>query len=119
LQRGTYGTSVAAHASGAPFARLDSAIAVYDLPTNYVGVKIYFKFQSFNVFGAGVESLSDCVAYPYTPSGIGGLPGPITAQLASGAALDLGSVAAIPALSDDFGAVGTGAILGALDLGLA
>ena len=119
LQRGAYGTAPAAHAIGAPFARLDDAVVSYDLPANYVGVKLYLKFQSINVFGAGWQSLADCVAYSYTPSGVGGLPGPIAAQLAGGASLDLGAVVLIPALADDFGAVASSAVVGALDLGIA
>ncbi len=119
LQRGLYGTTPAAHASGSPFARLDNAVVAYDLPSNYVGQTLYFKFQSFNVFGAGVQSLSTCAVYSYTPSGAGGVPGPIAVQLAGGSSLDLGSVALVPALSDDFGTAGSSVILGALDLGTA
>jgi hypothetical protein len=119
LQRGLYGTTGAPHSSGAPFARLDAAVAAYDLPSNDIGHALYFKFQSFNVFGAGVQSLSDCEVYSHTPSGAGGVPGPIVAQLAGGAPLDLGFVALAPALSDDFGTAGSSVVLGALDLGIA
>ncbi len=119
LQRGLYGAAGAAHAAGAPFARLDQAVVAYDLPANFIGPTLFFKFQSFNLFGAGVQDLSTCAVYSYTPSGAGGTPGPITTQLAGGAGLDLGSVASTPALSDDFGTTGSSVILGALDLGLA
>jgi hypothetical protein len=118
LQRALNGTPGSSHSSGAPFARLDGAVAVYDLPSNYIGQELYFKFQSFNVFGSGVQSLSTCAVYTYTPTGAG-LSDPIAAQLASGMPLNLGSVAAASALSDDFGTVGPGAVLGALDLGTA
>ena len=37
LYRGLYGTAIAAHSSGAQFARLESAIFKYDLPSQYVG----------------------------------------------------------------------------------
>ena len=63
LYRGLYGTAAAAHASGAPFARLDNAIFEYDLPAQYVGKTLYIKLQSFNVFGGGVQDLSGCAAY--------------------------------------------------------
>jgi hypothetical protein len=116
LQRGLYGTQPAAHASGAPFARLDGAVVSYDLPANYVGNTLYFKLQSFNVYGAGVEDLSACTVYTCLPKGVGA-GDPIAAQLASGMPLDLGSVAATPALADDFGTVGAGAVTGVLDLG--
>lgn len=118
LQRGLYGTAAAAHASGASFARLDDAVVAYDLPSNYIGQTLYFKFQSFNVFGIGVQSLSTCAVYSYTPIGAG-VADPIATQLAGGMPLDLGFVNLTPTLSDDFGTVGPGAVVGALDLGTA
>ena len=54
LYRGLYGTAVATHSSGAPFARLDGTAFEYDLPAQYVGKTLYIKLQSFNVFGGGV-----------------------------------------------------------------
>ncbi len=118
LQRGLYGTAPTAHSSGAPFARLDGAVVAYDLPSNYIGQTLYFKFQSFNVFGAGVQSLSTCAVYTYVPAGAG-VADPIAAQLAGGMPLDLGFVNLTPALADDFGTVGPSVVLGALDLGTA
>jgi hypothetical protein len=53
------------------YARLDSDIFKYALPPQYIGQTLYFKFQSFNVFGGAVEDLSLCTAYTYTPSGAG------------------------------------------------
>lgn len=38
----------------------------------WIGVTLYFKFLPFNTFGNTVESLSDVVAYSYTPTGIPG-----------------------------------------------
>ena len=55
LYRGLYGSAIAAHSSGAQFARLDNAVFKYDLPAQYVGRTLYIKLQSFNVFGGGVE----------------------------------------------------------------
>jgi hypothetical protein len=118
LQRGLYGTTPAAHASGAPFARLDGAVVRYDLRANYIGKTLYFKLQSFNVYGAGGEDLSACTVYTYVPTGAGA-GDPIAAQLASGMPLDLGSVNATATLADDFGTAGPGAIAGVLDLGIA
>ena len=89
LERGIGGTTPAAHPAGAPFVRLDSAIVQYNLPTNWIGVTLYFKFQSFNVFGAGVQDLSTCTAYPYTPTGAG-VNGPIASALTTGASLNFG-----------------------------
>jgi hypothetical protein len=102
LQRGLYTTSATSHASGAPFARLDGAVVKYDLPAGYIGQLLYFKFQSFNIFGAGTQSLASCAAYSYTPSGVGAL-GPVAQSLAAGTSLDYGLVGASVSETDDFG----------------
>ena len=142
LARALGGTTVADHPTGSPFARLDGAVVKYDLPSNLLGQTLYFKFQSFNVFGGGLEDLSTLTVYTFTPAGAGsggstgggsggsgggggggsgdgaggGSSDPIAAQLLSGFALDLGSVTAGPTLSDDFGSV-TGSPLSIIDLG--
>lgn len=71
LYRKLYGSTVGAHAIGTNFARLDDAIFKYDLPADYIGVPLYIKFQSYNIFGGAVEDLAGCVAYNYTPTGAG------------------------------------------------
>jgi hypothetical protein len=115
LQRGFAGTMGAAHAAGAPFARLDSAVVKYNLPQTWIGVPLSFKFQSFNVFGVGVEDLSTCTAYGYTPNGSGAL-GPVTQALLVGTNLDFGNVTASAAENDDWGSA-TVAPIAAIDLG--
>ena len=70
VQRGAFGTTPAAHASGAQFAPLSNLLQ-YTLPASWVGVALYFKFQSFNIYGNGIEALSSCAAVPYTPRGAG------------------------------------------------
>lgn len=117
LARGLDGSNPAAHASGAPFARLDAAIVQYDLPETYVGQILYLKFQSFNVFGSGVQSLADCTAYPYTPRGSGGV-GPVAQALAIGTNLDYGLASAGVLESDDFG-FASDPYATVIDLGLA
>lgn len=117
LARGLGGASPAAHAAGAAFARIDAAVVKYDLPTNLVGRTLYFKFQSFNAFGGGVQDLSTCAAYPYTPTGAG-VASPVAAQLMSGIATDLGGVANTATVADDFGAL-SGAASGSVILGTA
>ena len=47
--------------------------------------------RASNLFGAGVQDLSTCEAYPFTPLGVG-VGAPIAAQLAGGVPLDLGAV---------------------------
>jgi hypothetical protein len=71
LFRGLYGTTAAAHASGVQFARLDSAIFTYDIQKSAVGSTLYFKFESFNIYGSGAQLISACTAYPYVVTGAG------------------------------------------------
>jgi hypothetical protein len=71
LYRALYGTTVGAHAVGTAFARLDDAIFKFDLTQDYIGKTLYLKFQSYNIFGGGLEDLSTCVAYTFSPGGVG------------------------------------------------
>jgi hypothetical protein len=104
LYRGLAGTSTSAHASGATFCLLDSAILQYDVTASQIGRTIYLKFQSFNIFGSGVQDLSTCAAYPYTIQGTGTI-GAVAAALAVGASMDYGLVNHAVAETDDFGSV--------------
>lgn len=103
LQRGFGGTTPSAHALGAPFCRLDTAIVKFNLPAQYVGVDLFLKFQSFNVFGSGVQDLSTCTVFPYTPSGDGSI-GAVTQQISVGTNVDLGLVSQTVSEDDDWGA---------------
>jgi hypothetical protein len=115
LQRGYAGTQAAAHSAGAAFARLDAAVVKYDLPEAWVGATLYFKFQSFNVFGAGAQDLSTCAAYSYAPTGASSI-GPVTQALQIGTNLDFG-LASYPAVEiEDWGAA-SGAVFASADLG--
>jgi hypothetical protein len=102
MYRGLYGTASAAHAIGAPFARLDGAVFEYDLPPQYVGQVLYIKLQSFNVFGGGVEELSACTAYTYTPTGVA-IDHPVARALLVNTSMDFGAVTAAVGTVDDFG----------------
>ncbi len=137
LARGLGGSVAAAHSGGAPFARLDGAIAQYDLPANFIGQTLYFKFQSFNVFGQGAQDLSTCATYAFSPqqaSTVVTQPppnntppptppfpqgDPIAAQLLTGFALNLGSIAVIAtaAYNDNFGSVTVSASSPTINLG--
>ncbi|MDG3442450.1 phage tail protein, partial [Nitrospirillum amazonense] len=82
LRRGQYGTTMAAHAAGAPFARLDDRFFTYDLPAAYVGQRLYIKLTSFNIFQSAEYDPSQVNAYTYTPVGAAGmLPAPTNLQL--------------------------------------
>lgn len=76
LYRALYGTTSPAHLSGVAFARLDDSIFKYTLPPQYISRTLYFKFQSYNIFGGAVQDISTCTAYTYTPSGAGYGTGP-------------------------------------------
>jgi hypothetical protein len=103
MYRGLYGTAAAAHSIGAAFTRLDSAVFEYDLPAQYIGQTLYIKLQSFNVFGGGVQELSSCTAYTYTPTGVA-IDHPVARALLVSTSMDYGLVTGGSATSDDFGA---------------
>jgi len=69
ILRGAYGSTIGAHAAGANFARLDNLIFKYPFTADRIGSTIYLKFQGFNIFGGGLQSLDNCGAYPYTIKG--------------------------------------------------
>jgi hypothetical protein len=117
IARGIYGSSPAAHSLGTRFARLDNAIFKYDLPSNYIGVQFYLKFQSFNIFGNALQSLADCTAYTYAPIG-SGLLGPVASSLAAGNNVDCGLASGTAAEYDGFG-LASDAFPNFIDLGLA
>lgn len=64
--RGQHTTTAAAHDAGAQFARLDASLLRIPFLPEDVGKKVYLKFVSFNVFGAGVQDLASVKAYEYT-----------------------------------------------------
>jgi hypothetical protein len=115
LARGLSGSSPAAHSTGAPFARLDGAVVRYTLPANLQGQTLWFKFQSFNTLGGGLQDLSTCTVYTYATTAPVS-PNPIFAQLQTGFPLDLGQVVDAPTLADDFGSI-TVPASASLDLG--
>ena len=68
--RGGWGTEAVAHASGAHFVRVDNGLNKGDpLEASYIGRTLFFKFPSFNVYGNGLQSLSEISAYTYTLQG--------------------------------------------------
>src|ERR1700722_8371635 len=115
LARGVGGSSPTAHNTGAPFARLDGAVGRFDLPANLAGKMLFFKFQSFNTLGGGLQDLSTCTVYVFATTAPPS-PNPIFAQLQTGFPLDLGQVVDAPTLADDFGSVSVAADV-SLDLG--
>ena len=118
LYRGLYGTAIASHSSGAQFARLDDTIFKYNLPSQYVGQTLYLKFQSFNVFGGGVQDISACTAYTYMPTGAAS-DHPVAQAMMWGAPLDFGLVTETVGPEDDFGTPFTLTVEFDVDLGVA
>lgn len=71
IYRGLYGTTAGSHSAGTKFGRIDSSTFKYQLPPQYIGQTLYFKFPSFNIWGNQLQDLSTCTAYSYTPVGTG------------------------------------------------
>jgi hypothetical protein len=76
LRRGVYGTTPASHAIGDQFTLMDTTFEIgctiaYTLPPQYIGTTVYFKFQSFNLFGNATQDMSLVTAYTYVPTGRG------------------------------------------------
>lgn len=63
LGRGKLGTSHAAHASGAQFARLDEAIFKLAYNALNYGSTMYVKLPSFNIYGRGLEDISTIASH--------------------------------------------------------
>lgn len=65
LRRGGYGSGNVAHASGAPFVRLDESIFRIPVDPSLIGSTVYLKFLSLNVFGRTPRTLAEETAYTY------------------------------------------------------
>ena len=72
LKRGLYGSTAGA-LTGADFVAVDNALYRYRFNKSAVGEALYFKFQAFNEFGAGLQDLADCTAYAFVPGSDGGI----------------------------------------------
>jgi hypothetical protein len=75
LHRGILGSFPVDHPAGATFARLDQATIIYEVPSQYLGSIIYFKFLSFNAYGNQLQSLAQVQAFSLLIEGNG--PGAI------------------------------------------
>lgn len=71
VPRGQYGTTAAARSAGAQWARCDDAIAKSGpIDLGFVGKTIHVKCTSFNIYGAGEQSLASVADYTYTVTGV-------------------------------------------------
>lgn len=66
LYRGQCNTEVRLHAKDTDFVRLDNSVFKVPFTKDDIGKKIYLKFCSYNIFGAGNQDLSEVKAYEYT-----------------------------------------------------
>jgi hypothetical protein len=70
VQRGQFNSIPVAHASGAPWARIDDTVChIVNLDPKLVGTTVYFKFTAFNAYASGEQDLSLAAAYTYTVAG--------------------------------------------------
>jgi hypothetical protein len=111
LRRGAYGSRIAAHAAGAPFARFgptDPSVLKYTYPASYVGRTIYLKLPAFNIYGGAVQSLAQVEPTTFSLLGAGiTIPAnnPVIAALAAGENQDWGTVGTAVAQKADFGPI--------------
>lgn len=66
LVRGQYNTAAAVHSSGSAVVRCDEALLRVPFSKEDIGKHVWLKFCSYNIFGAGEQSLADVQAYEYT-----------------------------------------------------
>lgn len=66
LVRGQYNTQAVSHAGNATMVRCDAALLKAPFAKEDVGKHLWFKFCSYNIFGAGEQSLAEVQAYEYT-----------------------------------------------------
>lgn len=66
LYRGQCNKAVRTHAKDTDFVRLDNSVFKVPFTKDDIGKKIYLKFCSYNIFGAGQQDLSEVKAYEYT-----------------------------------------------------
>jgi hypothetical protein len=61
------------HSAGELFAVLNpDGVGIFkiNLPPQWIGVELFFKFLSFNEFGSAVQTGEGVTAYSYTPTGV-------------------------------------------------
>ena len=93
LRRGAYGTAIAGHAIGTPFARFgpnDPSLFRYSYPASFVGQSVFIKLPGFNIFGQALQDIASVSAYSYTLAGTGGTAVNVLANLAVGVDQDWG-----------------------------
>jgi hypothetical protein len=78
LSRGAMGSTIASHAAGSLFMRLDDSIYKYTYDPQWYGKTLYFKFSSVNSFNNCPQDLATLTAVPFTVPGLN--PGTVSAS---------------------------------------
>jgi hypothetical protein len=63
IRRGQYGSQIVDHPLGSSFLRLDQLIYRIPYQSPQIGQTMWFKFPTFNIWGGGLQNLSDATAY--------------------------------------------------------
>lgn len=106
IRRGVQGSYPCAHPSSSTFVRLDQATIEYQVPSNFQGSTIFFKFLSFNAYGNQLQSLSAVVPYDVVVTGLApGAIDPVSGALRTGTKnYDIPHIdSALSAVHGDFG----------------
>src|SRR4029077_525368 len=69
LYRGCFGTAIADHSAGTPFARIDGSEGRFPYPSTLIGQTIFLKFVSLNIVGGGAGPLDEAPVYSYAAGG--------------------------------------------------
>ena len=70
LRRGQFGTAIAAHATGAPFVRIDGALFEYPYLATQADQTVHVKLVSFNIYGQGLRDIAAVPACEIIPAGV-------------------------------------------------
>ena len=65
LVRGAHGSTVDSHVAGKPFVRMDDALFKYSFDKSWLGKTVWVKLVSYNIYGSGMQNLSEVPAYSY------------------------------------------------------
>jgi hypothetical protein len=66
ILRGLEGTTVADQPAGSLFLRLDNSVVAVPYNDGQVGLNLFIKLQSFNLYGGAYQDLDLCTAYEFT-----------------------------------------------------
>jgi hypothetical protein len=91
LNRGLYNSMPGSHSTGDQFVRIDDRLFKYPLTSSMIGVTLYLKFVSHNVFGLNDDDLSGSTVYQYTPTGAAFAVAPPTNVTLTSVSVDLGN----------------------------